>query len=913
MTEKILVVDDEPHFELIIRKAFREPIQGGEYAFSFALNGKEALARLEEEPDTAVVLSDINMPEMNGLTLLHELENSYPLIRTIVISAYGDMNNIRAAMNAGAFDFLIKPISIDDLRKTLSKTLFHVRQIREFETARREKERERKELVRHLKRMDRLKDEFLTNISHELQTPLNGIIGIAESLADGAAGPLSKQISWNLSMLVSSGKRLSALVNDILDFSKLKNRDLKLSLKPLHLKPLVDIVLSLSRPLLGGKPLLLENQLPDGLPLVVADENRLQQILHNLIGNAIKFTDEGKVWVSSDENEGSLQITVSDTGIGIPKQEFQNIFNSFEQLDGSATRKYSGTGLGLAVTRKLLQLHGGAIRVDSEPGKGSHFTFTLPKADPRDTEKGPAMEEQPKHSIIAWEDSELRAGVSMPKPLKSGTSFRILVADDEPVNLQVLANQFSLRNYEVVPVSNGFEVLETVRREPDFDLILLDLMMPGLSGYEVCRKIRETHSLFDLPILILTAKNQPRDFLAGLEAGANDYLAKPFDKRELLARAKTLLTLKQAVKRAITQARRLEAERHNRKIAENLRKLMETLTSTLEMEEVLSRFLESLTEVVPFERAMVTLLKNEQLEPVLTRGFREDERFADQTFSAVDRELFEEISRDRLPRIIHRPDQDPSLREFTSGAEIQAWLVVPLFNQGMVNGLVLLERIEAAPYDNQEMQLAFAFAAQAAIAIENAKLFGQVQILATLDELTGINNRRNFFSMGKLEFQRARRHGHSLSSIMVDIDHFKKFNDAHGHAVGDEVLCTIARRISRTCRVTDILGRYGGEEFAILLPGTDQTKAGEVAERLRREVCEKPILVEKTGTGEPRPLRASISLGVSVVEESTPHLEDLLRQSDQALYAAKQGGRNRVVHFHELGDLEILAAKKTDM
>ncbi len=506
MTAQILVVDDEPHFELIVRKAFRRQIRAEEYNFIFALNGVQALQKIEEHPEIEMVLSDINMPEMDGLTLLGKLNELYPLLRTVVITAYADMSNIRTAMNGGAFDFLIKPIGLEDLKKTIEKTLRQVRQLRELERIRREKENARRELVDHLQKMDKLKDDFLANISHELNTPLNGIIGITESLSDGAAGPLSLGVRDNLDMVISSGKRLSSLVHDLLDFSKLKNSDLKLNLKPLQISSVAQAVLGLCRPLLAGKELTLHNEISENLPLVLADENRLEQILYNLVGNAIKFTEKGHVKATAQVHGDLVEIAITDTGPGIPEEYHESIFNSFEQLESSETRKYSGTGLGLAITRQLVQLHGGVIGIQSEVGAGSCFSFTLPVCLDQDARVAdPEMEER---RILTWEMDD-----SAPQPVasdlvESERKCRILVADDEPVNLRVVSNQFALQGYEVVTCLNGPEALETLERE-QFDLFLLDLMMPGMSGYEVCRKVREKWSLFNLPILILTAKTSP--------------------------------------------------------------------------------------------------------------------------------------------------------------------------------------------------------------------------------------------------------------------------------------------------------------------------------------------------------------------------------------------------------------------
>jgi len=232
--------------------------------------------------------------------------------------------------------------------------------------------------IEALKEMDKLKDSFLANTSHELRTPLNGIIGIADSMIDGATGSISEVQLVNLSMIVSSGRRLSSLVDDILDFSKMRHHDLQLMLAPVDIKTVTNIVLTLSKTLVKQKDLKIIEVIENDLPLVEADENRLQQILYNLVGNALKFTNSGYVSISAYIVGDKMEVSVTDSGIGIPLNMQKNIFDSFSQAEESIAREYGGTGLGLAVTKQLVELHGGEIWIKSTPGIGSAFFFTLP-------------------------------------------------------------------------------------------------------------------------------------------------------------------------------------------------------------------------------------------------------------------------------------------------------------------------------------------------------------------------------------------------------------------------------------------------------------------------------------------------------------------------------------------------------
>ena len=532
-------------------------------------------------------------------------------------------------------------------------------------------------------RLDKLKDEFLANTSHQLLTPLHGIVGIAESLIDGATGELPLQTRINLGTIIATGRRLSNLVNDILDFAKLRHQDIQLQQQPVGVREITEVVLRLSYPLIGDKELQLINAISPDLPIAYADENRVQQILQNLVDNGIKFTDKGTVKISAqlvssrqklegrgaavqwdkvklkeltqnhvlersegvvsvvlestlsstaganfinpplqtrfpisevedqnyvlEQSEGStssqdgfctnvtinsentipkpaptnhvlepsegstfqmLAITVSDTGIGIPKSQINRIFESFEQGQGFLGHQYGGTGLGLALTKKLVELHGGTIEVQSTLGVGSQFTFTLPIFDGQI----PDVKPDPIESIVTIPKTVYSANSFVSEPLSVGTScpllltldqpsltlkqypnlqddeslinpFKILIVDDDAVNRQILVNYLSLENYQLAQAANGREALDIINNGFQPDLVLLDAIMPRMTGYDVCKKLREFYPPTELPVLMLTANEQVNDLVAGFSVGVNDYLTKPIAKYKLLVRIKTHLRL----------------------------------------------------------------------------------------------------------------------------------------------------------------------------------------------------------------------------------------------------------------------------------------------------------------------------------------------------------------------------------
>lgn len=398
---------------------------------------------------------------------------------------------------------------------------------------------EKKFLLTKLQAVDRLKDEFMANTSHELRTPLNGIINIAQGMLHNIRNVEQQQ---NLSLIISSGKRLANLVNDILDYSKLKHNDIKLNIEAIELHSFLDGILAVFRSINPHQGVELLNEIPKTLPPIKADYNRLVQIFYNLMGNATKFTTAGQIIASANLRGAMIEICIADTGIGIPPDKLEDIFVSFEQIDSSITRKYEGTGLGLSITKHLVELQGGTIRVESAPGRGSKFYFCLPIA---------AAEPYKVRNIerAAHVPGEL---VSVTLPLKLGQEGpHILLVDDDLTNLYAAAAILGQEGYTLSAVTDAKEALAIIKRNLSLSLVILDVMMPGISGYELCREIRKSKSVFDLPVLMLTAKTGVSDIVAGFDAGANDYLPKPFVAEELVARVRTLVALKKSVDKAL--------------------------------------------------------------------------------------------------------------------------------------------------------------------------------------------------------------------------------------------------------------------------------------------------------------------------------------------------------------------------
>ncbi|MDF2725978.1 MAG: histidine kinase, partial [Paenibacillus sp.] len=469
-----------------------------------------------------------------------------------------------------------------------------------------------------LESMDRIKDDFLANTSHELRTPLHGIIGLAESLLDGASGPLQSTARRNLELIAASGKRLSRLVNDILDLVKIKHRDIPLHKQPVHLRDAAGVVLAAFGPVTGGKQVRLVNRIAADLPLVAADPDRLQQMLYNLIGNAVKFTPAGEIAVSAARDGDWVRIAVADTGIGIPGDKLSAVFEPFEQA-GETAATLEGTGLGLPLTKKLVELHGGTIGIRSEPGKGTECIFTLPVADTAD--KPLHAGESPALAARDAASGSERAIEDWAADAPAGSETVVLLVDDEPVNHQVLDNYLFSQPFKLMKAYSAKEALQFLERH-DIDLVLLDVMLPDGNGYDICRTIRQRHSASELPVIMLTAKNRLADLLEGFEAGTNDYLTKPFSKNELLARVNVQLQLSRLTHslEQLVQERTADLERTNRQLQESMRETAQAMAE-LQVAEDRNRIAGDIhdivghtltTTIVQLEAAKRLLLKNDE-------------------------------------------------------------------------------------------------------------------------------------------------------------------------------------------------------------------------------------------------------------------------------------------------------------
>lgn len=414
----------------------------------------------------------------------------------------------------------------------------------------------------HLMHLNRLKDEFLANATHELKTPLAGMVGISDSLLAGAGGEMSEAAKGHLMMLSHSGKRLSRLVDDVLEHARLEHMDVELAPEVVSLNAAARRVLTLTRGLARDKGLDLREGIPADLPPVLADSGRLEQILFNLVGNAIKYTEHGWVELSAQVCGERLEISVADSGTGIAPADQEKIFESYSQLAASDSGGTGGAGLGLAIAKRLVELHGGELRVASAPGQGNVFTFSLPLCF---AAKDPAQSVLREVPPLPVEDM---TGGPPPQGAE-GRDYQVLAMDDEPVNLHVVATCLAVAGISVKTARGGAEALRLLDEGDNPAVVLLDVMMPGLDGYAVCRELRRRRSGLELPVVMLTCRNRVEDVVEGFATGTNDYLTKPFAREELVARVSTQLRLAEAhrvleenasLRREVTMRRKTEQD-----------------------------------------------------------------------------------------------------------------------------------------------------------------------------------------------------------------------------------------------------------------------------------------------------------------------------------------------------------------
>ncbi|TVR05548.1 MAG: response regulator [Spirochaetaceae bacterium] len=435
-----------------------------------------------------------------------------------------------------------------------------------------------------LKTMDQLKSQFFANISHEVRTPLTSIISPVQALYQGDAGDLSDDQHQLVSQVYRNGLRLLDMINQMLDFAKYDARKMELRLSWVDLAELVEDMVAVFNEVTRRKQLEMRVIARGPIPGAYLDREKLERILSNLIRNAIKFTDRGSITIELAAERGAISIEVSDTGIGIPEERLGIIFERFQQVDGSSTRRYEGTGLGLAIVKEAVDLQNGSIDVESVVGAGATFRVVLPDnleilapeafIERRDTSdrrrreesfSGPDRRRELRRRRDAAEvapgELAMVEAVALPVRVERGeaspqSAVHVLYVEDNADLRAFVSRMLVHLGYRVTTAEDGQDGWERIGTEAP-DVVVSDVMMPRMDGFELLQRVRTSDHLAGMPMILITAKSEVESRIEGLQFGADDYLAKPINIRELDARVKNLLNLRR-MKAAEARAEQLE-------------------------------------------------------------------------------------------------------------------------------------------------------------------------------------------------------------------------------------------------------------------------------------------------------------------------------------------------------------------
>jgi signal transduction histidine kinase len=526
---RLLVVDDEENIRLTVSEVLR--LEGHEV--ESAASGAEA-ASLLAAGDYDLVLTDLHMGEGDGLSVLEEVRRAAPLTITIVLTGFAALETAIAALRRGAYDYLTKPCNIEALKMTVGRGLEHRRLMLAEREARRELEELNRELEQRveartaelvrlneeLSEANRAKDVFLATLSHELRTPLTPVLGWVNLLRAGGAAADPLMLEQGLDAIERNARLQARLVDDLLDISRVVSGKFRVEREPVDLRAVVEAAAETVRPESEARRVEIRTELPKGPIIVEGSAVRLQQIVWNLLTNGVKFTPEGgRVTARLSASGTQAVVVVEDTGQGIEPSFLPHVFDRFRQQDGTTTRQHGGLGLGLAIVRALVELHGGAVAAESEGrGRGARFTITLPRVE-RET-----REEQPRPEVAG-----------------AAGDVAVLLVDDSAETLELLQVIFARRGYEVVAASSAREAVERARERTPA-VIISDISMPEVDGYDLLERLRGLPGLEAVPAIALTGYASDDDRDRALAAGFAAHIAKPVTPDELLGLVRRLTT-----------------------------------------------------------------------------------------------------------------------------------------------------------------------------------------------------------------------------------------------------------------------------------------------------------------------------------------------------------------------------------
>ena len=532
----VLIVDDDMALLRALPEALR--LRMKELTVDTCDSAPAALNRIASIDYDAIV-TDIKLPGMDGLALLTEIRALRPDTPALLITGHGEHDLAVQALRGGAYDFIQKPIERDYFVAALTRAI-QVRQLRRrLEEQQSELERHANQLERtveartyELREANRIKDEFLAVMSHELRTPLNSVLGWAHLVRTGALDePTSKRA---LQTIERNTRLLGQMIEDLLDVSRIMTGKLRLDVRPIELGPVIEAALEAVRPAIDAKNIRLVTLLDPSVGVVSGDPDRLQQVVWNLLSNAIKFTpSQGHVEVRLSRAGSSACITVADSGEGIGEEFLPFVFDRFRQADSTFSRQHGGLGIGLAIVRHLVEMHGGSVSAES-PGKGKGSTFTV---------------SFPLLALSGNGNSNPESLMNERQPAREErldlTGLSVMIVDDERDAREVLVAILELRGAEVIAASSASEAVEALTQARNGsmpDVLVSDIGMPGEDGFDLISKVRAMGSECggNIPAIALTAYAREEDRARILAAGFQRHVAKPVEPSSLAMAVATL-------------------------------------------------------------------------------------------------------------------------------------------------------------------------------------------------------------------------------------------------------------------------------------------------------------------------------------------------------------------------------------
>jgi diguanylate cyclase (GGDEF)-like protein len=698
-----------------------------------------------------------------------------------------------------------------------------------FENKVKERTEDLERMNRELERASQHKSRFIANMSHELRTPLNSILGFSEVLEGKIFGDLTENQERYVKNIHSSGKHLLELVNNVLDIAKIEAGKYEMTYETFLVEDMVADIFNVMEPMADRKAIELGLSTSEDVDVMTADMVKLKQVLYNLISNAIKFTPEGgKVSVAigkeagHGESEGQEMVTfaVSDTGVGIRSDDLQRIFDEFEQADSAFSRQYGGAGLGLALTKKLVELHGGQIAVESKLGEGSTFTVSIPLIS----------------QLQEMRAAEVEA-VNLNFPWMNEKAPLILVVEDDPASAELLTIHLTQAGYKVAHAFDGEDAVTKAMDLRPF-AILLDIMLPKKDGWEVLQAFKSNEATANIPVLIHSIIDN-KDLAFAL--GATDYLLKPLDKDALLDKIQGLSILK--------------GKKHP--------------TTILVISSEAAA--ESLKEGFDSQKFLIYSAKEGRRGIELASALRPDVVLLDFElpdmlgFDAV-KEMKENQSTRNIPIFI--------LTETDIPVEDRIRLM------GKIEWIIRKHKFDIKELIDHITEIEVLYPKRAGL----------------VDELTGIFNHRYFQLRLAQEVERGVRYKQPLNLMILDVDFFGQYIKENGEHSGNIALKKIAELLTKNIRGSDVVVRYGGDAFAVVLPNTVLSAALSLGNRFNAIIRNYPFSHEET---QPKG-RLTVSVGLAFLDGQTP--EELIVSCEKALAEAVKKGGDRVEIFAKEGE-----------